>query len=82
MRGVLGNDVILPRMRRNTRLLLEASPYHGTLTLVNVTSPTAEWPDSLLRDHGQMTNVRDDAQALKLRAELVDRDQHPAPTDH
>ena len=38
---------------------------------MNVTSPTAEWPDSLLRDYGQMMSVRDVAQALNIEESNV-----------
>lgn len=39
--------------------------------IVNVTSPGAEWPDSLLRDYGQMMSVRDVALALNIEESNV-----------
>ena len=38
---------------------------------MNVTSPTAEWPASLLRDYGQMMRVRDVAQVLNIEESNV-----------
>lgn len=39
--------------------------------LVDVTSETSEWPDTLLRGYGQMMSVRDVAQALNLEETQV-----------